>query len=157
MRKLKSRHGQRGAMMVEALIVLTFICIFFASGLFLFSEYNGKLESFGRATGQAFQVAASGCGTPFGTYNIATLINLTPPDPLSDNPDPAFLGGPISTTSEQVTFSGNKPVMLGGGGWTIGTTAKVACNEPPMTKAAALTALGVDTWSVDGVISASGF
>lgn len=143
--------------MVEGLIVLIFITGFFASALYLFQAYNAKLESFANATGKAFQTAASGCGKGFGNYNISSLINATPPDPLSPTPDMSFLGGPATTTNETVSFSGSRPALLGGGGWTVNSVAKVTCNEPPMSKAQALAALGVDSWSVDGAIGASGF
>jgi hypothetical protein len=143
-------------MMVESLIVLVFITTFFSAGLFLYSVYDAKLQSFAQATGQAFQRASSGCGSGVGTYNIEQLIGTPPPDPLSDNPDMTFLGGPAATTNEQASFNGAKPALLGGGGWTVNSVAKVTCNEPPMTKAQALAALGVDDWSVDGVMGVSG-
>jgi hypothetical protein len=144
-------------MMVEALIALALITIFFASGTYLYRAYDRKLHTFNEATGKAFRTASAGCGSGFGSYSIETLIKTPPPDPLSPTPDTSFLGGTIDTTNEVVTADVQKPTVLGGGVLNIGSSGRVACNEPPMTKAQALGALGVVDWSVNGVIGAAGF
>jgi hypothetical protein len=152
-----NRRKARGAVMVESIIVLCLLTIFFASGLFLFSIYRAKLNSFGQATALGFQEATAGCGKPFGgSYDINSLLLKPAPDPFDSVPDDAFLGAVADTTNRQVSFSGAKPDMLGGGTWNVDTQVKLMCNEPPMTEGEALKSFGIMDWAVTGVLKNAG-
>jgi hypothetical protein len=156
LRRLR-RARQRGAIMVEGLITLSLLVILLACAGYLFQAYGRKLQTFNEATGKAFRTATAGCGAGYGTYKIETLLTTPKPDPLAAVPDTTFLGGDVDRTNESASRNVTRPPIMGGGVLSIDTTAKVACNEPPMTKAQALAALGVVDWSVNGVIGVTGF
>jgi hypothetical protein len=148
------RRQLRGAIYVEALIVILVTTIIFAASLFLGSAYVAKLGTFDQATALALQTAGKGCGPPLGgTYSVGDLLAKPTPDP--SNPDLTFLGTGVLAPAGQSSLTVERAVMLGSQtSWTFTTETQLMCNEKPMTADEAWQWLGGIDWAVNGMLAA---
>src|SRR5687768_5569487 len=100
------RRVERGAVFVEALIVLCMTMVLYACGIFLDNAYTSKLNSFDEATSKAFALAVVGCGPAFGdAISMNVLVNSPPPDPTSTSPSAAGLGDIPTAPKQAITFT----------------------------------------------------
>jgi hypothetical protein len=159
MRKSHSkRRGQRGAVLVESLIVAGLLALFFAAGVFLNRLFEEKLASRRLAIAYAWYNAEQGCGEPAGgkLNDPGSLVTTPLPSVNSQFPDPTFLGtftDAISSQSRQVA----EPPIFGGATLTFSTSEEVLCADPKANNAGdPQNPLGAVTWAAAGARQSGG-
>ena len=150
--KVNSRAGQRGAVMVEGLIVVLLLSVFFAAAIFIAECHTKKLAALAAATAQGWQTAVRGCGNVQGKFDINRVL-ATRTDPQV--PDPAFLGA-NQVHQESVDTSVTIPALLGGGSQPMGISLNVTCNEIPLSGEDALSQIDAFGWAAKGAVHAAG-
>lgn len=152
----KRRGNQRGVVYIESLLVTWVLLIVFATSVFISAAYKSKLESFDFATSVSFRNAELGCGPPLGgSYSIGTLLGKAPTSFTA--PDPAYLGGAVKGPTATSSTPIGSPVLFPGKTFGMAVSSQILCNEVPISKTDAWTALGAKDWAVNGVLAAAGF
>lgn len=153
--KKPNRRRQRGSSMVEALIALVFITVLFACALYLHAAYAAQYETFDQATSQAVQQAMASCGPPLGGFS--SFNDFVNGSRGGGAPDGALLGAPPGTTNKMVSIFRVAPAILGGATLQLRTKADILCNEPALSRDAAIQSLGLLDWSAGQLLGAAGF
>lgn len=156
LRRKRARRTQSGAIYIESLLVISVLVVIFSATVYLSAAFKAKLESFDKATSVAMKNAAGGCGPPLGgSYNIAALIGKGATSLTS--PSPTYLGGATQAAQGQASLPVGSSSLYGVPTRNFGAQAQLLCNELPISKDAAWTALGAKDWLVNGVLGAAGF
>lgn len=142
----KRRRGERGAALVEAVVIIPFFIIIFASMIFVGQLYGEKQRTIREAKQNAWVYAMGNCqgsmddvssetdGSPMSqVQNADPNVNPDPTQQFSGS-DPGMaklqqdMGTAVATSTGSVTAS------KGIGGFTnnLSTTTRVQCNEPPI-------------------------
>jgi hypothetical protein len=154
----RSRRSERGAVLVESVVVASLLGLLFASGVFLSRVYEERMAAKVVAVAGAWQGAERGCGLAGGgrLNDPGRLVSGPPPGLSPGFPDPSFLG-----TFFVVTFTDTRQVVeppaFGGQTLDFATSETVLCTDPP---AGLVTdpqnPLGVIMWAVNGAAQAAG-
>jgi len=131
-----TRARQRGAILVESLIVVSFTAFMLAVGIFFHFLYIHKLATTRQAREKAWSAASPGCqgGLTNGVFNSAfSLLDI-----LADDQNHELSGSPLSQVGRQDgTSQADVPVpslihSWGGTGpssMSLTSSTRVACNE----------------------------
>jgi hypothetical protein len=128
---------QRGAILVEAVIVSALLMTLFAAAVFLHRMYSTKIRSIREARLSAWQAAEAGCDSLLGLPQLANLV------PFDDCLDFSCSLGGLSAQSEAApdwleslgakTGQGMNvvvsPARIGGQSYTMEAHNRVICNE----------------------------
>jgi hypothetical protein len=142
-RKLRGRRSSRGAAMVEAVVVIPFFIIIFASMIFVAKLYGEKQRTLRVSKEFAWTYAMSNCES--GAAN-ASLESGGSPMGQMENQDPNVQNDPMQqfngsdpgmdkfnqdwgTSSSTVKGSVTASKAIGGFTNDLTTTTKVQCNE----------------------------
>lgn len=148
--KLKRRRNKRGAALVEAVVVIPFFIIIFASILFVGNLYKEKLRVMRLTKESAWAYAMENCGTaghPMTTTGIPRSEGTPGSGPgPTDSESPTDLseadkaGGDKADFEAQKNFGSSEATMQSSvgadgyiGGFTKDVTShtRVMCNEAP--------------------------
>src|SRR5678816_1071124 len=143
-RKPRSRRGQRGAVLVEAAVIMPLFIMLLAGAIYLARLYTAKLEVMGRARRDAWREASGACtggasdsvsfaasdGHPPGqaatmSDEVRAEFNAAQSHASSDLTSQGS-GSVRARASEDVTADGS----LGGATRRVAYQAVVTCNEP---------------------------
>jgi hypothetical protein len=152
----RTQH-QRGAIFVEAVIVVTMLTILFASAVFFHALYANQIRATRDARLAAWQPAEEGCPSNFG---IGQLFNLIAIDDCSDetcsvggldtqsDDGPAWLEMGAKTGEMTRTVTADEPID----GRTYSTRAynRVICNERQQNERGDVLSIGA--YILDAVI-----
>ena len=139
-RRLKGRRGQRGAVMVEALIAIPFFVIIFLLSIFLGNLYKEKLRTIRETKQCAWQTAMQGnceggCGqsqtTDLGDADLDMGSEMNPSQGHPQVDD--WLTKTFKETSFDATGTATAAEAMDAGGFTktVYTRQVVMCNEKP--------------------------
>jgi hypothetical protein len=151
------RRRQRGAIFVEAVIVVTMLTIVFASAVFFHSLYANQIRATRDARLTAWQQAEEGCPTTLG---VAQLFNLISVDNCQD--ESCSVGG-LNTASEtgpdwlesgakvgEVTRSVTADERIDARTYSLQAYNRVICNERHQNERGDLLSIG--EYILDAVI-----
>jgi hypothetical protein len=151
--KCRPRRAQRGAIMVEGLIIVCLLAVFFAVGIFIAVCHASKAAAAADATAHGWQTAVQGCGNVQTKYDIERVLATQTGAP--DAPDPAFLGE-NQVFEQNSSKSVTAPSLIGGGQWSMAAAVHVTCNEIPLSGNDALSAIDAFGWAATGAVHAAG-
>ena len=129
LRDSRRRRKQRGAALVEAIIVSVMLMTFMAGGLFLHRLYAAQHKALEQARLAAWSQAMQGCQSAVDLNAVwqATGANEAPMDVETDSA-PGFFGA-VGRTSGSASESVTAQARLGGSTYTLSASDSVACNE----------------------------
>lgn len=127
-----STPRQRGAVLVEGLIVAVLLTVFLACGLFFHRLYSSKLATLRQARAEAWDAALAGCGGGLRQ----TLVSVLDPLTLLSNGDQGGLIDSPSFLSDAGRGVGDPPAIevpmgpvLGNTVFQVQTRRSVSCND----------------------------
>ncbi|MGC4093351.1 MAG: hypothetical protein QM756_36755 [Polyangiaceae bacterium] len=143
------RFRVRGAVLVESLIVTSFLIVALIAGLFFHRLYAAKLRAIREARVEVWLAANSaGCGG--GTIDLGEIVRTalsdllhgdvapsswvdeaTTPGMAGGTSEPPAFFGAVGHRSQSSSFSVASHPALGGGARTLRATDRLACNELP--------------------------
>lgn len=131
-RHLRTRHlrrQQRGAALVEAIIVSVMLLMFMACGLFLHRLYAAQHKAIEQARLAAWSQALRGCQSAVDLNAVwqSTGENQAPPD-VDTESAPGFFGT-VGHTSGSASETAQADAHIGGSSYTVNASDSVACNE----------------------------
>ena len=146
-RSRSRRSSQRGAILIESLIVCSLLITVMICGLFLHRLYAAKLRAVREARLRVWQAADSagcggtpidlraiaeeavtGLGTPFGAGSGSVGAGLRLGRVGGSTSAPAFLGA-IAHRNQTSTASASSHPRIGGGTYRLSVSNQLACNE----------------------------
>jgi hypothetical protein len=134
------RSRQRGAILIESLIVCSMLTLMLICGLFFHRLYAAKLRTIREARVQVWQAVNSpGCGG--ATIDLQAILGqaianssaadvITPGTAGGSTERPAFMGA-IAHRSQASSSSVSAHADMGGGSYELKVANQVACNEVP--------------------------
>src|SRR5262245_38565927 len=129
-RRATGRRRQRGAALVEALIVLPFFILSFACAVFIGKLYRDTIRGIGEAKNRAWATALNGCRGNGGDNIVGESggadLDVADRAPGAELTQIGF-GGVTETVKNDVVAA---PIM-GGFAVQLKSTVIVACNEVP--------------------------
>lgn len=153
----RARRRQRGAIFVEAIIVVTMLIILFASAVFFHALYANEMRATREVRLSAWQEAEAGCPSTFG---VAQLFNLISVDSCYD--ESCSVGG-LNTQSDtepnwleigaktgEMTRTVTADETIGGRSFTARAYNRVICNERQQNERGDLASIG--EYLLDAVI-----
>jgi uncharacterized membrane protein len=131
LRSRRRRREQRGAVLVEAIVVSAMLMMFMASGLFLNRLYVAQHRAIEQARLAAWSQAMQGCA---GAVDLDVVwqgagANEAPVD-VDTESAPSFFGA-VHHTSGSASQTASAHQRAGGGSFTLNASDSVACNEVP--------------------------
>jgi hypothetical protein len=130
----RGRRRQRGAVLVESIIVSVLLMTFLASGLFLHRLYVEQHKAIEQARLAAWSQALPGCHAAVDFRSIWESTGATDAQlDVETDMAPAFFGG-VGHTSGSASQEVRAHERLGGGTYTLSATDTVACNEVAQPK-----------------------
>lgn len=131
MRRSTLARRQRGAVLVEAIIVSSMLMIFMASGLFLHRLYVAQHKAIEEARLAAWSQAMQGCSGAVDLNSVWQGAGATEmPVDVDTDSAPGFFGA-VSHTSGSASKTASAHARAGGGSYTLSSSSSVACNEIP--------------------------
>lgn len=131
--RIARRRSQRGAALVEAIIVSSMLMTFMAGGLFLHRLYVAQHKAIEQARLAAWSQAMQGCA---GAVDLGSVWQgagaSEPPVDVETESVPSFFGA-VNHTAGSASQTATAHARVGGGSYTMTTTNNVACNEIPQT------------------------
>lgn len=123
------RRGQRGAALVESVIVSAMLIIFMAGGLFLHRLYAAQHKAIEQARLAAWSQALRGCQSAVDLNAVwqGTGESAAPLD-VDTESTPGFFGS-VGHTSGSASETAKADAHSGAGSYTLTATDTVACNE----------------------------
>ena len=140
------RKGQRGAALVEAVVVIPFFIIIFASMIFIGQLYGEKQRTMREAKQNVWVYAMSNCEGSMSNVSSesdgdpASQMNSQDPN-VNTNPTQQFSGSSagmakldqdMGTASSTVTGAVTASKGIGGFTNKLSTTTRMQCNEAPI-------------------------
>ncbi|MCC6555560.1 MAG: hypothetical protein IT372_21575 [Polyangiaceae bacterium] len=128
----RRRGARRGAVMVEALVVIPFFIIIFASIVFIGNLYKNKLKTSQDSLAEVWLNSNLGCN---GAATLSPLPGTEAVDwgEVKEAPGMALCDkefGKLQSTKEASVKASN---LIGGKNASAGTSTAVLCNEVPET------------------------
>jgi len=135
-RALLRRRQQRGAALVEGIIVSVMLLTFMAGGFFLHRLYWAPQKALEQARLAAWSQALKGCQSAVDLNAVwqSTGASEAPIDVETESA-PSFFGA-VSHTSGSASESATAHARIGGGTYTLSASDSVACNEIPQDEKA---------------------
>jgi hypothetical protein len=129
--QISRRRRQRGAALVEAIIVSSMLMLFMAGGLFLHRLYVAQHKAIEQARLAAWSQAMQGCASQVDLDGVWQGAGLgTPSVDVETESVPGFFGS-VNHTSGSASQTATAHGRIGGGSYTLTSSDTVACNEVP--------------------------
>src|SRR5882724_10866565 len=150
--KYPRRARQRGATMVEALLVIAMQAAILSSALFIASAYTHKQASQQVAQSSAFQAGGQGCNAFLGGAfaGPGDVQNANVPSENDSAPSSAFLGSVDAHTGS----SASPNVEFAGQSFDLSSQVSATCNEQPVSGDQALSGMNIIGWAGSEAINA---
>ena len=127
----RSRRRQRGAVLVESLIVIGMLVVMLAAGVFLHGVYSSKLQGMARASNDAWEKAEDCQGGLLGAV-VSTLIGIVDGFAEAADSDPnssPMDGQAVFSVGNALGSADSTAPGLRGGSVQLHSETRVACNE----------------------------
>src|SRR6266508_2406730 len=124
----RKRHGNRGAVLTETLIVVGMLTTFLLVCYFFHELYIRKLAAMRESRNEAWEAAGKGCGGGLSggiTGGVGSLIDLL----QGDAPDLASAGLRVGAKTNSKHEDVRSAAALGGRSYGMKSETRVACNE----------------------------
>ena len=142
------RRQQRGAALVEAIIVSAMLMTFMAGGLFFHRLYVAQHKANEQARLAAWSQAMQGCSSEVDLNAVWQGSGQNePPVDVDTDSAPGFFGA-VSHTSGSASQSASAHARVGGGTYTMSFNTSVACNGIPQKGRNVATLVGYITSNV---------
>jgi hypothetical protein len=129
----RRRRAQRGAVLVEAVVVSLMLMMFMATGLFFHRLYVAQHKAIEQARLAAWSQAMQGCASAVDLNSVWQGAGASePPVDVDTDSAPSFFGA-VSHTSGSASQAASAHALAGGGSFTLNASDSVACNEIPQT------------------------
>lgn len=131
-RKLRRRaRRERGAVLVEGLILSSMMILFMVGGLFFHRLYVAKLAAMREARGLAWIQAIAGCSDQISVQAVWAEVGANPGEMSTDFESKPSYFGDVRRTTVSATRNVNAPAAFRGGTFATSASNVVACNEIP--------------------------
>lgn len=126
---VRRRRLQRGAALVEAVIVSGLLMTMMAGGLFLHRLYVAQHDALGEARLAAWSQALAGCNSGIDLNAVWRQAGESgEPVDIETTSAPGFFGA-VGHTSASASKNARADARVGGGSYTLNASDTVACNE----------------------------
>ncbi|AKT36527.1 hypothetical protein [Chondromyces crocatus] len=126
------RRRQRGAAMVEGVVVIPFFILIFVSMVFIGDLYRSKLTTHRLSMERIWADSLIGCDEA-GTGRQMPLSEGIDLKQAAGAPGAALCEDGFGFLTETVVGGVNRPALLSSGNATTTTTTTLICNEKPVT------------------------
>lgn len=145
---LRRIRDQRGAALVEAIIVSAMLMTFMAGGLFLHRLYVAQHKASEEARLAAWSQAMQGCSSAVDLNSVWQGAGATEmPVDVDTDSAPSFFGA-VSHASGSASKTARAHARVGGGSYTLSASDSVACNEIPQQGRAVASLIGYITSNI---------